>query len=304
MMSHWMSWAHALFAFLLAPLLLGIVQRTKAVIAGRRGAPLAQPYRDLAKLVRKGAVYSTTSTWLFRAGPIVSLAAGIGAVLLLPMGGAPGVGSFVGDFILIAYWFGLARFMVVLAAVDTGSSFEGMGASREVLFSALAEPALLIGLATVGRRAGSFTLSGMYGAITPDLWSHAGPELALVAVSLGVVLLSENARIPFDDPTTHLELTMIHEVMVLDHGGPDLAAVFYGSALKLWAFSALVVGVLPVRTGLPWLDGLAFLGAMFALAVVIGLVESSMARLRLVRVPQLLIGAAGLSALAFILTAR
>jgi formate hydrogenlyase subunit 4 len=296
---------HVVLAICLAPLLTGIVNRTKAWFAGRDGRPLLQPYWDLAKLLRKGAVYSQTTTWIFRLAPIVSLAAGASALLVVPMGGASAAVSFTGDFVLLFYLLGLARFLVVLGALDTGSSFEGMGASREAAFSALAEPALFLGLITVGRRAGSFSLSQMYTAITPDLWSGAGPEFALVAVALAVVLLAENARIPFDDPNTHLELTMIHEVMVLDHSGPDLAAILYGSALKLWVFAALVVGIaVPVRTGIAWLDTIDFLIGMVVVAVAIGVVESTMARLRLRRIPQLLIGAGGLAAIAFVLTVR
>lgn len=138
-----------------------------------------------------------------------------------------------------------------------------------------------------------------------ETWRQAGPVLALVTAALMVVLLAENARLPVDDPNTHLELTMIHEVMALDHSGPDLAFILYGAALKLWVLAALLVGlVLPVRTGNAWLDIGAGLGAMFAVEVAVGVVESSMARLRLLRVPQLLVGAGALAALALILTLR
>lgn len=300
-----LSLLHALLALCLAPLLLGIVGQTKAWFAGRNGRPLLQPYYDLGKLLRKGAVYSRTTTWIFRVAPVVSVAVGLGVVLIVPMGAPRGVLFFSGDLILFAYLLGLARFFVVLAALDAGSSFEGMGASREAAFSALAEPALLLGLVTVGKRTGSFCLSSMFHSVTPDLWSSAGPELALVVVTLAVILLAENSRIPFDDPNTHLELTMIHEVMVLDHGGPDLAAILYGSALKLWVFAALVVGIaVPVRTGIIWLDSLDFLIGMVGVAVGVGVVESTMARLRLMRLPQLLIGAGGLAAIALVLTLR
>ena len=152
------------------------------------------------------------------------------------------------------------RFVTVVAALDTGSSFEGMGASREVFFSALAEPALLVGLAAVALETRSVSLSDMVASVTAGTWTMQGPALGLVVVALGLVLLTENARIPVDDPTTHLELTMIHEVMVLDHGGPDLAFILYGAALKLWALGALLVGMaVPVRTGNPLLDLGAFL---------------------------------------------
>jgi len=297
-----MAWAHLALALLLSPLMVGVIQRTKALVAGRTGAPLLQPYHDLVKLLRKGAVYSRTTTWVFRAGPVVGLAAVLSALVLLPFGNAPALLAFEGDLILLVYLLGLMRFFTVVAALDTGSSFEGMGASREVQFAALAEPALFLGLVTMARQSGSLSLSGILATVSVDGWVHAGPALALVAVALLIVLLAENARIPFDDPATHLELTMIHEVMVLDHGGPDLAFILYGAALKLWVLGALLVGlVVPVRTGDPWADGAVALAGLFALAVGVGLIESSMARLRLLRVPQLLVGAVVLSAFAFVL---
>ena len=289
-------------ALLFAPLLPGLINRTKAYFAGRKGPPLLQSYHDLLKLLRKGAVFSRTTTWIFRAGPLVSLSAVMATLALVPLGGAPSLVAFSGDIILFVYLLGLARFFTVLAALDTGSSFEGMGASREVQFSALAEPALLLGLAAVARETGTFSLSEMLSNISGGLWLRAGPDLALVSAAWIVVYLAENLRIPVDDPQTHLELTMIHEVMALDHGGVDLAFILYASALKLWVLGALVLGLLaPVRVGNHWVELLISLCGMACLSIFVGLVESSMARLRLVRVPQLLVGASVLSALALIL---
>ena len=296
---------HALLAFALAPLLLGVINRTKAVVAGRVGQPLLQPYHDLVKLLRKGTVYSRTTTWVFRLGPVVGLAAILVAMALLPFAGTPGLWSFPGDVILLVYLLAVTRFVTVLAAIDTGSSFEGMGASREVTFSALAEPAVLLGLAALARATGSLSLAATFGGVTPAVWAQAAPALALVAAAFVIVFLAENGRIPVDDPTTHLELTMIHEVMVLDHGGPDLAYIFYGSALKLWLLGSLLIGVVvPIHTGNPWLNTTVAVVALFALAVGTGLVESSMARLRLVHVPQLLVAAGVLATLALILILR
>jgi len=294
-----------------APFLLSIINRTKALIAGRVGQPWLQPYYDIWKLLHKGAVYSRTTTWVFRAGPMVGLAAVLTALLLIPAGGTAALISFSGDFLLLVYLLGLARLFMVLAALDTGSAFEGMGASRELLFSALAEPALLLGIATVGRavvrpeHAGTaiLSLSHLHAAMTLDVWSRPTCFfLLIVAVALMIVLLSETCRIPVDDPTTHLELTMIHEVMVLDHGGVDFAFILYGAALKLWIFAALLINVvLPIRTGTPLLDSTICLALMPALAVVVGLIESTMARLKMNRVPHLLVGATALTALAFVL---
>jgi formate hydrogenlyase subunit 4 len=302
---HLASVFDTLLVLVLAPLLLGVINRTKAVVAGRVGQPLLQPYYDLWKLLQKGAVYSRTTTWVFRAGPVVGLASVLVATTVVPFGGAQALLAFPGDFLLFAYLLGLMRFFTVIAALDTGSSFEGMGASREVAFSALAEPALLLGLAAIARSCGSSSLSAMFSEITVEKWTHAGPALALLAAAFLVVFLAENARIPVDDPTTHLELTMIHEVMILDHSGPDLALILYGGALKLWLLGALLVGiVIPVRSGSVWLDHGTTIVGMLGLAILIGAIESSMARLRLLHVPQLLVGAGVLSVLALVLVLR
>jgi len=296
---------HTLFALVFAPFLLSMINRTKAIVAGRTGQPLLQPYSDLWKLLQKGAVYSRTTTWVFRAGPVVGLAAVLTALLVMPFGGARAPVAFSGDLLFFAYVLGLLRVMTVFAALDTGSSFEGMGASREVTFSALAEPALLLGLAVLARQTDSLSLSTMFAGITSDLWRGSGPALALISLAFFIVFLTENARMPIDDPTTHLELTMIHEVMILDHGGPDLAYILYGNALKLWILGSLLVGIImPVRSGHVWLDNSVACVAIVGVAILTGLIESAMARLRLLHVPQLLVGAGVLSALALVLVLR
>ncbi|MBI4375134.1 MAG: NADH-quinone oxidoreductase subunit H [Elusimicrobia bacterium] len=281
------------------PLMLGIITKTKAAVAGRKGPPVLQPLYDTIKLLGKGAVYSTTTTWMFRLGPVISLSAALAAAALVPLGGAPLV-AFNGDAILFAYLFALGRFVTVTAALDTGSSFEGMGASREVAFSSLAEPALILAFSSLAHRAGALSLAAMFAP-------HGGPSAAASTIlalgSLFIVLLAENSRIPVDDPNTHLELTMIHEVMVLDHGGPDLAFILHGAGLKLVLMASLLVRlILPDKTFLGPLGTLAF--GLAAAAVVIGLVESSMARLRLVRVPQLLVAAICASVFGLILALR
>jgi formate hydrogenlyase subunit 4 len=298
------SFIPLLLALVLAPLLPGVINRTKAFFAGRRGPPLLQTYFDLWKLLRKGAVYSRTTTWVFRAGPVVGLAAVVVAAMLMPLGGMPALLAFPADFLLLIGLLGLARFATVVAALDTGSSFEGMGASREVFFSALTEPALLVALATLARQADSLSLSAVLGAASGGHSLSLTPALALVVIALVIVLLAENARIPVDDPNTHLELTMIHEVMVLDHGGPDLAFILYGTALKLWLFTALVVGLVVPAGGPAWGNLLLAVGGMLIGAVIVGVIESIMARLRLVIVPQLLVGAGALAATAFLLTLK
>ena len=289
----------------LAPLLLGVIGRVKARVAGRQGPPLLQPYRDLLRLAGKGAVYSRTTGWVFRAGPVVGLAAVLVAGLLVPMGAPASTVFFAGDFVLMAALLGLARFVTVTAALDTGSAFEGMGAAREVTFSALAEPALFLGFVSLVRSSGGLDLTHLLGEGLAAAWQSDGSALLLVALSIFAVALAENARIPVDDPATHLELTMIHEVMVLDHSGPDLALIQYGAALKLWLFGALVVKlVLGARFADPVVAFAAFLAGQLAFAVAIGLVESIMARLRMTRVSQLLIGASVLSGFALVLLLR
>jgi formate hydrogenlyase subunit 4 len=289
----------------LPPLLLGVVNRVKALFAGRQGPPLLQLYSDLAKLLRKGTVYSRTTTWVFRAGPAVGLAAVASAGLLVAVAGEPALVAFSGDFILFAYLLALARFFTALAALDTGSSFEGMGAAREVTFASLAEPALFLALVVLARATGTLSLSGMLGPGLADAWGAAAPALVLAAIALFVVALAENARIPVDDPNTHLELTMIHEVMVLDHSGPDLALILYGAALKLFLFGAIFTRlVLGFRFESVLAAEAVFVAGLVGFAALVGVVESVMARLRLVRVPQLLVGASVLSVFGLVLLLR
>jgi formate hydrogenlyase subunit 4 len=296
---------HVLLAAVFPPLLLGVIVKTKAAFAGRVGAPLLQPYHDLIKLFRKGSVLSTTTTWVFLAGPVVGLVTAALAVLLVPMAGSAGPVSFTGDLVLLAYLFGLGRFFTASAALDTGSPFEGMGAAREVTFACLAEPALFLGLLVLVGLTGSLRLADMLGDSLASSWGVAGTSLALVLGSWFIVLLAENSRIPFDDPNTHLELTMVHEVMVLDHSGPAFGMILYGASLKLFVFAALVVRLaLPVSTGNPLLDWGLFVSGMLALAVGVGVVESVMARLRFVHVPNLLVAACLLSAFGMILVVR
>ena len=288
-------------AMLLAPLLPGVINRVKAVAAGRRGQPLLQLYFDLYKLFRKTPVYSTTTTWVFRAGPVISVGALVTALAVLPFAGRPSFLSFDCDFIFIIYLLGLVRFATVLAALDTGSAFEGMGASREMQFAVFAEPAFFLGLAALARVTGHTSLAGMFGALTGDIWRTAAPVLALLTASFYIVLLCENSRVPADDPNTHLELTMIHEAMILDHSGPDLAYILYGASLKLWLFSSLIACiVLPRHSGSWAYDCLLYVLLILVVAAAVGVTESVIARLRLVKVPFMLITAFAFSALALI----
>lgn len=303
-MTMWIYAAELLLALLLAPLAAGIVNRVKAKFSGRHGKPLLQLYYDVFKLLRKGEVTGNGTTWVFSAGPVVALVSALLALALIPLGGAASPFAFQGDFILCAYLLGMGRFATILAALDTGSAFEGMGASREALFGALTEPVLflvLLALITTAESMGvdrELSLSTLFNGFAPQAWTNGRPELVMLVFVMGVLLLVENCRIPVDDPNTHLELTMIHEVMVLDHSGPNLAFIQYGAALKLWLFSSLLTGLFLPAMPL-WAHTPLSLCGIFLMACAVGVVESVMARLRMHVVPAL-IGLAG-SVAAFVL---
>lgn len=295
--------ATLVLVMLFAPLIPGIASRTRSILTARRGAPLLQLYSDLSKLLRRGSVYSRTTTVIFRLVPIVLLASVVVAAAMLPLDGRSALLRFPGDVVAFAYVLALGRFVLVLGALDTGSSFEGMGASREVTFAALVEFGLFIALASLSVATHELSLSGMLGsAALAAAWSSSAPAVIMIIGGLFVLLLAECSRSPVDDPTTHLELTMIHEVIVLDHSGPDLAMILYANALKL-----SVLGALLVRVAVPAADlsdamrlGI-LLAALFAIGVGIGVVESAMARLRLPKVPLYIAGGSALSAFALVL---
>ena len=289
---------HVALLLLFPPLLFGIINRTKAWVAGRKGMPLLQTYFDIWKLLQKGAVYSKTTTWIFRAGPMVYLATALLAALIVPLESARSPFGFAGDMVVFTYMLALGRFFTIAAAMDTGSSFEDMGASREAAISALVEPALFLALAIVCIPAKSISFEQAWTALPWGSWGARHPPLLAAAIALFIVMLAENSRIPVDDPNTHLELTMVHEVMVLDHGGPDLAFIVYGSAVKLFVIASLLVYVLLPISPSSGAFGLAiFIVGQLVLSVLVGLVESTTARLRLVRLPQFLMAASVIAAL-------
>ena len=296
----------ALVAMLLvAPALPGIATRTKSYLTGRRGAPVLQLYADLAKLVRKGVVYSRTTTLVFRIAPVLLTASVLIAALLLPLDGHFSIFGFTGDLVAFAGLLGLGRFAMVLAGLDTGSSFEGMGASREVTVAAFAEPALLLSFTVLVLATGSLSLGTMLGVPLAAAWPNAAPSLVLAGGSLFMLLLAENARVPIDDPATHLELTMIHEVIVLDNSGPDLALILYAGAVKFALFGALVVSVLIPRARFgPWLAGALLIAGLAVIAVFVGIIEAAMARLRMDRIPHFLVAASALAGFGVILLLR
>ena len=287
-----------------APLVRGGMKKGKAAFQNRQGPPLLQGYYDLAKLLRKEPVRSEASSWIFGAGPRLYFATALAATALVPVlfAGAPleeagGILVFVG---LMA----LGRFALATAALDTGSPFGGMGASREMTVAALAEPALLLGLFTVGLAGGSLNLGDLVRA-TALRGPSAHPSELLAAAALFIVLIAEAGRVPVDNPATHLELTMIHEAMTLEYSGPDLALVEWASALKELLFMTVLVNLfLPFGLALdPGAGALAlsaafYAGKVFLLAVAVTLVEVTNAKLRLFRVPELMAVSLGLGFLA------
>jgi formate hydrogenlyase subunit 4 len=287
---------------LAAPLLAGVINKTKAFFAGRKGRPLLQLYYDIIKLFKKDFIYSKTTSWIFRACPQVGMASMIIVLGIMPLPGMRAPFAFDGDFLLLFYLLGLVRFFTVLAALDTGSSFEGMGASREALFSALTEPVVFFILSSLVFISKHYSLSSVLLNIDPFTAGRVAPEIIILGIAFFIIMLAENSRIPFDDPDTHLELTMIHEVMVLDYGSADLGLILYGASLKLWVFGILLVQmILPVFTDNIIISMAAALGGMLALAVLIGIIESVMARLRLLKAPLLIAGAGIVSVIVFIL---
>jgi formate hydrogenlyase subunit 4 len=291
----------AIFA---APLFPGIILKVKAFFAGKKGPPLLIKYFTLVKLLRKGSVYSTSTSFVFKMGPTVSFAAAVMALLFFPFAGSMPVLSFHGDVIVLFYILGLGRFFTILAALDTASPFEGMGAAREAFFSMLAEATIFMVLILFYRMNGSLSLAGYFhGDHQITLISPHGALLLLVIVSMFMILLTENSRVPVDDPATHLELTMIHEVMILDHSGPDLALIEVGAFCKLLFYAAFITHLLiPARLLTGWVYAAAFVATVVVIYMMIGLVESIMARFKMNLVPKYILTSFALVSFAAILT--
>jgi formate hydrogenlyase subunit 4 len=278
-------------ALVTAPLFPGLILKVKAFFAGKQGPPLLIKYYTLVKLLRKGSVYSTSSTFVFKLGPIVSFAASLAVLLFFPFAGTTPLLSFHGDVIVLFYILGIGRFFTVIAAMDTASPFEGMGAAREVFFSMIAELTIFAVLILFCRLNGSLSFGEYFGSESPvSLLSGSGGLLLLVIVSMFMVLLVENSRVPVDDPATHLELTMIHEVMILDHSGPDLALIELGAFYKLYFYAAFIASLFFPYAGLhPVLGWLAFTVALIVVYGAVGLTESIMARFRMHLVPKFIL---------------
>jgi formate hydrogenlyase subunit 4 len=293
-----------IIAMLVAPFYSALILKVKAFFGGKKGPPLLINYYTLIKLLKKGSVYSTSTTLIFKMGPVISLCAAATVLMFLPIAGQQGVFSFHGDIILLLYLLGLGRFFTIAAAMDTASPFEGMGAAREAYFPIICEATLFMVLVLFYTLSGELQLSAFFAGREPyGLWQAAGAPLIFVAIAFFIVLLTENSRVPVDDPATHLELTMIHEVMVLDHSGPDFALIELGSFFKLFFYSTFVTRLIcPFTLGNAFIDGVLFFALMAVVYAAIGITESVMARYRMDKVPQFALTSFALAFFATVIT--
>ncbi|MBN2544733.1 MAG: NADH-quinone oxidoreductase subunit H [Spirochaetes bacterium] len=279
-------------------LFIGMINRTKALWAGKRGVPLFQFLYDFIKLLKKGQVISNTTSFVFQMMSVIYLASVIFACSLIPMVNHRAFFSFPGDFILFAYILGLGKFFTVISAMDTGSSFEGMGANREATFSIFVEPVFFVIISSFALITRNITFISIFTSLDNHGWIIMLIKF-LTAAAFFEMILVEGSRVPVDDPNTHLELTMIHEVMILDNSGPDLAFIQYGTGLKMTAFSILIANILIPKNINILYSILSITGILLVIAVMIGLTESLIARYKLSRVPQFLFFMSSLSLIIF-----
>ena len=274
----------------------GVINRTRAILAGRKGLPFTQHLRNVNVLLRKGAVYSTTTTALFRIAPAIYLGAAIVATLMIPVADLYPLISFEGDVICFAYTLALARVAIILAAMDTGSSFEGMGAAREALYGALIEPALMIGFATLALFCGYTSFADIF-EHEQSFDLHLTIVMLLTAFLFVKITFVESGRVPVDDPRTHLELTMIHEVMCLDYSGIDMGMIHIAGWLKIACFSMIAANAVTATCCFHWWCAVPL--AILLTGVSVGVVESTQARNKLVRNTTFIVTISALAALIF-----
>ena len=298
LISHLLAGGQTALALLVAPGLVGLIHWMKARLQNRRGAPVWQPYLELRKLFGKEVVVSRNASWLFRAAPFVIFASTVAAAALVPVLAAPSSVDRWGDLVVLVYLLLLGTFFLALAGLDPGSAFGGMGASREVTVAALAEPTLALAVFALALGAGSTNLGRIVVATLADPATVVSPGHLLAFVALFIATLAETGRLPVDNPATHLELTMIHEAMVLEYSGRYLALIEWAAMVKLLIFFALlgnlfvpwgVMPVVPVVSGGALLVALgSFLLKLLVLAATVAVFETRIAKLRLFRVPELL----------------
>jgi len=289
-----------LFVIIAALIFPGIILRTKSVFAGRKGPGLFQPIKDVLLLFQKGSIISKTTSIIFSLAPSVGLASVLSVLLVLPFGPFDALVSFDGDIVFFAYMLAIGKFFLIIAALDTGSPFEGMGANREALYSLLVEPAFFVLVGTLAMLTGytSFNeiLTGLY---NPDNTYILIYSLLSVYI-LAQIMQVENSRLPVDDPKTHLELTMIHEVMILDYSGFDKALIHITTWLKFALYATLIFDVLiPTHWAMEWQYGL-FALVVFILAVYVGFIESFRARNHMSKNPVYIFALFSMALLAFV----
>jgi formate hydrogenlyase subunit 4 len=284
---------NTLFVLLISPFFISLIKKVKAYTQGRKGPSVLQTYRNIAKLLKKETVYSETSSWIMRFTPYVNIAALLVSSLFVPLIVIPQSNSLVGNIILFLYLLALAKFFMSLAGLDAGSTFGGMGSSREMTLSALIEPTIIVVFAALAFAFETINIPDMFrAALASNL--ILDPVLILIATSLFIVIIVESARLPVDNPETHLELTMVHEAMILEQSGKNLALIELSSAMKQLLLMGVIINII-----CPWgltqdftvssilLSIFAFMVKAVILAIIIGLFESSCAKSRLFRLPEL-----------------
>lgn len=293
----------------IAPLVSGFIKTMKARFQTRRGPGVLQPYRDLYKLLRKGMVIPETASWLFLATPYVVFLTTALAGLMIPMVSTDAPLGLFGGVLAVIYLLALGRFFLALGGLDTGSSFGGLGSSREMTISALAEPAMMLAVFTVAIGANSTSLSEVARVAVGQEWRFLAPSQMLAAAAMSMVLIAETGRIPVDNPATHLELTMIHEAMILEYSGPNLALIEWGASIKqLLLMTLLINSFWPFGLQAGWsLAGVVtsfgyLLLKLALLSCAVVLLETTNAKMRLFRVPEMLAVAFTLGALALVAT--
>lgn len=277
----------------------GIIIRTKSIFSGRKGPGIFQPVKDVWRLLHKGSVYSETSSFIFRIAPSIYFASVVMAILFIPFGNEKGIFSFNGDFVFFAYILGIGKFFSIISALDTGSSFEGMGASREALYSLLVEPAFFLLMGSLALLTGYTSFADIFTSI------HFGSYIsyaigALASFVLVIIAMIENSRMPVDDPKTHLELTMVHEVMILDNSGFDLGLILYATNLKFAMYGAIIANLFLTPGKELYFSIPIFIAAQVIFAVVVGTIESFIARFRMVHNPQFIFTLTSISLLIFL----
>lgn len=261
-------------------LMLGVIKKTKAFWGGRYGAPVLQPLYDFVKLMKKDFVISKTTSGIFRVTPVIVIASALFAALFVPLASSSAIVNIPAGFILFAYILGFSKFFSLISAMDTGSSFEGMGASREACFTTIVEPAFFMLLASIMALSGNYTFDSLSKIIENS--GNYGILICIFAlIALFIMILTEGSRVPVDDPATHLELTMIHEVMILDNSAADLALISWASGIKMLLLSSLIAAIVIPQGLSQWVSVAAYLALMFVISVIIGTVESAMARIRM-----------------------